>query len=132
MNLYESVPRTQGHRQLQTPDFIRFPLRQLLEHVAYARGRGRLADLNYLSHVLTSMIELYPEDGTGGMPVVTGICDNRHKWHDSRSRGFPVIGVFIFLTSVCSEFRTRITSMSPVIRAGVWCRHRAGLLAGDA
>jgi hypothetical protein len=66
MRFYESVPRTLGHRQLQTPDFLRFPLRQLLEHVAYARGRGRLADLNYLGHVLTSMSELYAEGGTGG------------------------------------------------------------------
>ena len=80
MKLYESVLRAQGHRQLQTPDFIRFPLRQLLEHVAYAGGRGRLADLNYLGHVLTSMSELYAEGGTGGMPVVTDICDIRHKW----------------------------------------------------
>lgn len=79
MRFYESVPRTLGHRQLQTPDFIRFPLRQQLEHVAYARDPGRLADLNYLGHVLTSMSELYAEGGTGGMAVVTGVCDNRHR-----------------------------------------------------
>jgi hypothetical protein len=56
--IYESVPRTQGHRQLQAADFVRFPLRQLPEHLAHARDRGRLADLNYLGHVLTSMSEL--------------------------------------------------------------------------
>jgi hypothetical protein len=63
--VYDLMLRAPGHRLLQTPDFIRFPLRQLLDHIAYARDRGRLADLNYLSHVLTSMIELYAAGGTG-------------------------------------------------------------------
>jgi hypothetical protein len=55
----ESLLRAQGHCQLELPDLSRFPLRQLLEQVAHAGDRGRLADLNDLGHVLTSMIDLY-------------------------------------------------------------------------
>ena len=88
--IYELMLRAQGHCLLQTPDFFRVPLRQLLEHVAGARDRGRLADLNYLGHVLTSMSELYAEGGTGGMPVVTPSCDIRHNWRMTRWReDFP-------------------------------------------
>lgn len=66
MKLYASILRARGLRQLQTPDLIRFPLRHSLEQVAQVRDRGRLADLNDLGHILTSMSELYAEGGTWG------------------------------------------------------------------